>query len=131
MDYGFAHEGKVFTPSGTELSAADNAARNAALTAAELAHWSTQPDTMIGYFDFPAEDGPRMYRERFRPLLAGAKVSTWMGDVLGVVIDANVYRHNLGGRFVSLRIRGNNGAVYHGRASWDGGTVIRLRKAVR
>lgn len=30
---------------------------------------------------------------------------------------------------VSIRVRGTNGAIYYGRASWDNGTCIWLHKA--
>lgn len=33
------------------------------------------------------------------------------------------------GRVVSIRVRSLTGAEYYGRASWDGASVIRLRKA--
>lgn len=149
MDYGFIHDGRVFTPNGTpDVPAAKNDARNRAIETAELAHWQTRPDRMVAYYTFPAEDTPlfgrlRVYRESFRPCLqtyvnqatpadAGtakhATVTTWLGTVIGRIVSARVYRHNFGGRFVSLRMVGTNGAEYTGRASWDNGTVVRLRK---
>ena len=115
----------------------------------ERDHWAAQPETISAYFNFPAEHitifgRPRPYRDNFRPALhtyvektrpedAGialiATVKTWDEVQLGVITSAHVYRHNRGGRFVSLRMIGTNGATYHGRASWDNGTAIRLRKA--
>ena len=149
MDYGFVHQDRVFTPNGSTVSAEENTARNAAIQAAEIAHWATQPEEMIGYYHFPAESGTlfgrvRSYRAEFRPTLFSyinqdtpdapgtaqhATVSTWLGVTIGQITSARVYRHNFGGRFVSIRVTGTNGAEYHGRASYDNGSVIRLRKA--
>lgn len=131
-DYGFTHEGKVYTPNATpDVPLADNDARNRAIQAAELEYWKAQPDRMVGYFNFPAENNRpnKVYRETFYPLLTGAKVSTWLGADLGSITAAHVYRHNLGHRFVSLTVRGTNGATYYGRASFDWGQCVRLRKA--
>ena len=103
---------------------------NAAVGQQELERWATQPDEFTGYYRFPAEDNAvgRTYRANFNPLITGATVTLWTGATIGRVISARVYRHNLGARFVALRIKGTNGADYHGRASWDGGNVINLRK---
>ena len=49
MDYGFIHEGCVHTPNGTSVSLEENEARNAAIEAAELAHWQSKPDRFIAY----------------------------------------------------------------------------------
>lgn len=43
--------------------------------------------------------------------------------------NAAIYRHNFGGRFISLTVRGTNGARYSGRASYDWGQCVRLRRA--
>jgi hypothetical protein len=107
---------------------------NAAVEARELAVWATRPDNAVGYFRFPSEDefetrsGSRQYRASFFPYRNGATVTTWLGTTIGTVLSAHVYRHNLGGRFVSLTIMGTNGATYSGRASWDNGTCINLRR---
>lgn len=121
----------AFSPDGkvSEVTAEEVQAINAAGNAKELAYWAGQPATFApGYFSFPQEetDG-KLYRREFSPLLTGAKVSTWNGSVIGHVISAKVFSHNFGGRFVALTMRGTNGAEYYGRASWDHGTVIRLR----
>lgn len=149
-DYGFAHEGKVFTPNGTPaIAPAENDARNEAIQTAELTHWQRRPEVFgPAYFHFPAEalplfGRPRPYRENFAPCLHTyinaskpgdpgvdhvAYVSTWLGARIGVITDARVYRHNFGARMVAITVKGSNGAVYHGRASWDNGQVIRLRR---
>lgn len=130
-DYGFEHNGRVFTPNGTvDISPAANDARNRAIEAAELAHWQTKPDRMLAYYRFIGhEQRPnKQYRENFYPSLTGASVSTWANVRLGTIISARVYRHNFGSRMVSIRVRGSNGAIYYGRASWDWGTCITLRK---
>ena len=151
-DYAFVHEGKAYTPNGTDLAVDAAADHNAQLERAELARWAEAPDRMLAYYHFPAENlplfgRPRVYRENFRPCLytfvnvSGpydqhinngrdheAYVSTWPGTRIGTITAARVYRHNFGGRFVSLRVRGTNGAEYHGRASWDWGQCVMLRK---
>lgn len=73
-------------------------------------------------------DRARPYRATFCPRITGAYVSLWPGDRIGAILQARVYRHNFGSRFVSLRVRGTNGAEYYGRASWDWGQCIVLRK---
>jgi hypothetical protein len=132
MDYGLEHEGKVFTPNGTSgVSPAENEARNLAIEANELARWAEGPDLQVAYYKFSDRQQGVQYRPSFYPQLAGACVTTWTGVRLGIIISAHVYRHNFGGRMVSLTVAGTNGARYYGRASWDGGDVIRLRKAAR
>lgn len=107
--------------------------RNAATERAELATWETQPDRFVAYFEFPhecaSERSPRLYRRTFSPLTTGARVTTWPGTTIGYVVSARVYGHNFGARMVSIRVRGTNGASYHGRASWDNGTIVTLRKS--
>lgn len=104
---------------------------NAAVQATELAHWQTKPDRQLAYYHFPQERGGGHYRDSFTPALAGAYVTLWPGAVLGRIISAYVYTHNFGSRMVSLRVQGSNGAVYSGRASWDHGDCINLRKVKR
>jgi hypothetical protein len=120
MDYGF-------TPNGTTgIDAATSEERNKAIEAAELAHWQTQPDWMTGYFSFPrntAVGRPPLYLN-----LTDATVSTWLGTIIGQIISARVYRHNFGSRIITLTMRGTNGAIYHGRASYDHGQCINLRR---
>lgn len=131
MDYGFTHLGKVFTPNGTaDVSPADNEARNKAIEQAELARWQAQPEHMLAYYMFPAEHTKphNRYRGTFSPLLTGATVTTWTGAHLGTIVDARVYLHNFGGRMISLHVTGSNGASYYGRASYDWGQCINLRK---
>lgn len=128
-DYGFVHDGRVFTPNATPgLDASTVDARNQAIEAAELARWETAPDVQVTYFHFPAEVGGGPYRSSFRPQLADAHVTTWPGTRIGTIVDARVYRHNFGGRFVAIRVRGTNGAEYHGRASYDWGSCVQLRR---
>jgi|SRR6185295_7320262 len=132
----FEHNGTVYTPNGAvDVTPADVDAINAETNGAELAHWKTAPELFApAYYVFPAETQGGLYRASFRPLLGGfntdkrAIVTTWQGSELGYISDARVYRGNFGGRIVALRVRGNNGANYYGRASWDNGSIIRLRR---
>jgi hypothetical protein len=60
-----------------------------------------------------------------------AHVSTWLGTRIGTVTHAQVYRHNFGCRMVSLRVTGTNGAEYYGRASYDHGQCVNLRRVTK
>ncbi len=138
--YGFSkHAGKVFTPDGANTLTEDTVDQhNAELERRELASWAGKPDRALGYYKFEAEyqsrrdlvaaGGINHYRANFSPRIKGATVSTWLGTELGKITEARVYRHNFGARFVSLRVLGTNGAEYWGRASWDGGNAVILRK---
>jgi hypothetical protein len=140
-DYGFVHDGKVFTPNQTAVDVAQVKERNASIERAELERWQGKPDRMLAYYKFPAEHyktvaqhEARTYRRYFEPLLsiAGlepAIVTTWLGTKTGRIIRARVYSHNFGGRMLSITVQGTNGATYYGRASWDNGTCINLRRA--
>lgn len=140
-DYAFVANGKAYTPNGTHVDAANAEAHNAAIEAAELARWQSAPDTQLAYYTFPAERGGQSYRTSFHPViwrndettgeLLRAEVRTWTGKRLGAIITAKVYLHNFGARMVSMRVKGSNGAIYSGRASWDNGTCINLRKVKR
>jgi hypothetical protein len=83
--------------------------RNRVTSARELEIWATVPVIWSGYY-------------------TSDSVMTWMGDKLGTIIESRVYRHNFGGRMISMRVRGTNGAIYSGRASYDWGTCINLHK---
>ncbi len=112
MDYGFTHNGAVFTPNGTQgIPAADSDARNREIERTELEAFAAQPERVLAYYD-----------------IGKGTVTTWLGTQIGTIITSHAYRHNYGGQFVSLRVRGTNGATYYGRASYDGGNCINLRK---
>lgn len=102
--------------------------RNQLVESANLAEWSSCPDVMVAYYNFPCDFSLRLYRQALYPSLIGATVSTWLSSPIGDIIRARVYTNNIGARIVSMRVRGSNGAEYHGRASWDGGNVVRLRR---
>ncbi len=144
MPHLFAHNGIAFAPDGSqgEMSPEAIEAHNRAQDAVDVAYAQTLPDRLTAYYTFPAEQhplfgGPKVWRASFAPLLHSyiengvaneATVTTWQGSKLGSIVSAHVYSHNFGGRFVSIRAR-INGATYYGRASWDNGSVINLRKA--
>jgi len=129
-DYGYVHNGTVFTPDQTVVTVEQNDERNAAIEQAELAEWRMRPRHTLAYYHFPADQaaGPRPYRALFFPRLTGARVTTWLGSVLGTITRARVYPHNRGGRFISVHVRATNGAEYHGRTSYDGGSCIVLHR---
>jgi hypothetical protein len=101
---------------------------NANMERAELAQWSERPDLFTAYFTFPNDKTGGPYRRSFCPSIVDARVTTWPGTIIGRITDARVFAHNFGGRVVWLSVTGTNGAEYHGRASWDNGNVIALRK---
>lgn len=129
MDYGIVHAGQVFTPNGrADLAPAEVDGYNRALEAEELKAWQGRPDRAIGYYDTPAQIQGGPWRTTFQVNTAGATITTWRGTRIGKVTEAKVYRDNFGGRLVYLRVIGTNGAEYWGRASWDGGNVVKLHK---
>lgn len=136
MDYGFTHQNKVYTPNQTPgVTPADVEERNKAIERDELERWKGQPDRHVVYFEFPIEitrqDSTKPYRTRFQPVVTDAYVSTWLGTRLGTITRAHVYTTNLGGRIVCLQVTGTNGSKYYGRASYDNGNCVWLRKAKR
>lgn len=131
-DYAFVHDGKAFTPNQTSIEADKAAEHNKAIELAELARWDTKPDTQLAYYHFPSDYKARAGKQwlhTYHPLIYDAYVTLWPGNMIGTITSARVYTHNFGGRFVSLSVRGTNGAIYHGRASWDNGTCINLHKS--
>lgn len=132
MDYGFAHDGKVYTPNGTQgIGTAENETRNKALETRELERIATAPERITAYYDFPEDRemrGGTQYASTFRPSLRDAHVTTWMGTRIGTITSARVYLHNWNSRMVSMNVT-INGIGYYGRASWDHGTCINLRRA--
>jgi hypothetical protein len=136
-DYGFVHDGKVFTPNGTtNVSVTDSDTRNKAMEQGELAEWQTAPDRFLAYYRFPTDSHTKRYQASWRaepspfaPDSRGAIVTTWLGTKLGDITSARVYRHNFGSRMVAITVKATNGATYHGRASWDHGECITLRKS--
>lgn len=136
MPHALVMNGKVYGPNGPiktinghTLTVAEAEAYNKSLTDQELAHWSTSPDRFApAYYTFPHEQAGGPYRPTFNPHLGSATVTTFTGAHLGRIVRARIYRHNFGARMVSITVVGTNGAHYVGRASWDNGSVIRLRK---
>lgn len=127
-DYAFTHQGKAFTPNQTKVMVEKVTAHNEAVASRELARWQTKPERFVCYYTFPQPWDKADKRGNFYPTLVNAKVQLWGGAVVGQITGAHVYRHNFGGRIVSLRVLGTNGASYYGRASWDNGDVVILRK---
>lgn len=108
--------------------------RNQAVERAELAEWARYPDRFTAYYHFDggsaemARELAAFRRDGRSPWLHGAEIQTWLGTKLGSITSAYIYRHNFGGRFIAIRAIGTNGAEYYGRASWDGGNVVHLRR---
>ncbi len=126
--YAITHQGRVWTPTGEQTGTIQDVdAHNAEVERRELEAWTRKPDQGVAYFVFPHEKGGGAWRRAFRPTITGSRVMTWRGAKLGAIIDAKVYTNNFGARVVTVRAN-IGGAIYHGRASWDGGNGIRLRK---
>jgi len=95
----------------------------------EMELWKDKPKRGLGYFVFPqADSGHQPFKHAYYPPLTDAHVTNWMGVRMGTILSAHVYSCNNGARIVSMRVQGTNGATYCGRASWDNGTCIGLRR---
>ena len=108
--YIFEHEGKRFAPDGCIAGPIDVAKHDEALEAQELAMWAQKPDRHCAY-------------------VTGTKVVTWLGTELGEVFWSSVHRNNFGAKITAVRVRGSNGAIYHGRYGSAWSQLVRLRKA--
>jgi hypothetical protein len=58
-------------------------------------------------------------------------VSTWMGDVVGTIVQRGRERRPMGGRVVSVRVRAINGYTYLGTCNLSSGSYCRLRRSTR
>ncbi len=110
MDYGFKHEGKVFTPNKTHVE--DVEAHNAALEKQELEAWRLVPEQFAVYVNE-----------------ANRTVTTWRGVLLGTITEWTQFRTNISRNIVAIRFRGTNGARYYGRYGADWSQLCRVRKA--
>ena len=122
MSNRFGALGRVEQPGRGDSPTED---RNKAIEQAELTAWQARPERMLAYYhlDHLASDAAS---PAFRTT---GKVTTWLGTIIGAILEARVYRHNFGSRMVSMRVKGTNGAIYHGRASYDWGQCVNLRLA--
>ena len=110
MDYAFTHKGKAFTPNQTKIDASQAESHNAEIEAQEISAWQAKPDRWIGY------------------IVKGA-LTTWRGVKLGDVIASNYSRNPLtGSKIHHVRVRGTNGAMYHGKYGSDWGQAVKLTK---
>lgn len=117
-DYGFEHDGVVFTPNGTVVAAAANAARNAAIERTELEAWDVQPERFAGY-------------------VVNGRFQTWTGADLGRVEVRSrwrCWRRECGVpvepyTMESIVVHGSNGARYCGRYGSDWSQLCRVRRA--
>ncbi len=106
--YAIRLQGQTYTPNGqTDIS--DTDAHNQAIASAELAEWAKQPD-------------------RFAIYVTAKLATTWLGTRLGTISIANTYTNNLGARITCIRVRGTNGATYHGRYGADWSQLCRIRR---
>jgi len=102
----------AFAPHGrVEMTPDQIEAHNAQLERQELAAWAEKPTTFNAYVS------------------TDSSVTTWRGTKLGHIVYRSCYRHNFGIRFEAITVRGNNGAIYHGRYSMDNQQIVHLRKS--
>ena len=94
----------TFTPDG-KVKIRDVDAHNAEIERVELEAWASVPDHFYGYDSNTSA-----------LIITGPKITTWLGTPIGTVIQRRTYRNALtSSRMTALRIRGTNGAIYHGR----------------
>lgn len=107
--YIIEHDGRQFDPNGAV--AVDNAAEhNKQLEAAELEFWRGKPNAFLAY----AND---------------RGVTTWLGTPLGEIVVSSHHTNNLtGSRMRHIRVRGDNGATYHGTYGDAWGQCVTLRR---
>lgn len=115
--YVFEHEGKQFDPNG-KATVSDTAEHNKQLELAELAEWANKPAEWVGYVILST--APKAGESYI--------VTTWLGTKIGEIDRYRDYRDGLGHRMRSVRVRGTNGAVYHGRYGYDWRQCVRLRR---
>lgn len=115
MDYGFEHDGKVFTPNGTSVKPAENAQRNSAIRDAELKRWAAKPDRWAVYIVANPEwkDNQQGFNGAFYPTRYIA--TNWQGDVLAYRVSVKTFVSNFGHRMRAVRFRATNGAAYYGK----------------
>ncbi len=112
--YIIEHEGKQYTPDG-QVTVESATEHNQRIEQAELAHWQTKPERMLAYVT--------------RNLHGVLVLTNWLGTSLGVVTGHSEYRNNLTGtRTTHVRVRGNNGARYHGAYGSDWSQAVCLRR---
>jgi hypothetical protein len=131
MSYAFTFSnGRTFTPNG-ETAIGDVEAHNRALEARELEAWQAGAPIAIGYYtiDEPANGSREWSAWRSRVIGRAIQITTWLGTPIASGRVTGAYTNNFGGRLICLRVKGTNGAEYIGRASYDSGTIVRLRLA--
>lgn len=72
------------------------------------------PDAIFAYYKHDAR--------------VGEEISNFPGKVLGAIVWRGQETRPLGGRMVSIRMRGVNGFMYAGKCNLSSGTYCRLRK---
>lgn len=128
MPYAFKHEDKAYTPNG-RIDPATVDSHNAALEAAELAHWATAPDRFAVYIVKKTDSN-------FRAMGIGNgpetwhMAETWTGKRLSDGrVSISRFRTNISRNMVAVRFKGTNGATYYGRYGADWSQLCRVRKA--
>lgn len=103
---------------------------NMSLSQSALEDWAKYPPIFCAYYNIPSESPRpgRLYRREFAVNCEHATVTLWTGEPIGRILRARVYTSSIGGRIVTMIVQGTNGYRYHGRASWDNGNAILLRR---
>ena len=135
MDYGFAHENKVFTPNGTVgIAAEGNEARNFLMELTEIEYLKTAPEKLFLYVREPRKDkNERPGNAHWGNAEYRYSITTWPGTVVSESCSVGA-RQNVGFGFhtyrraVDCRIFGTRYVGWYFESS---GNYCRLRKAKR
>jgi hypothetical protein len=133
MDYGFAHEGKVFTPNGTVgVPVQDNDARNREQEKAEIEWLKTAPEKLFLYVREPKRDKyERLGNGHWGEPEYRYAITTWLGTVVSSACAVGD-RANVGFGFHTYR-RSVDCTIFGTRyVGWyleSSGQYCRLRKA--
>ena len=123
---GYLYQFRAICAPSSRVDGPNIAAHNRAIEALELDAWTACPYRAIGYVKHELGFDPR------RPTVYGAvTITTWIGTPLAYGAVTGAYRNNFNSRIVCVRVRGTNGRTYIGRYGYDGGELIRLRRASR
>lgn len=117
-DYGFTHQGKVFTPNGTKVLEDEKQARNEQIRQEQLKEWMARPERFTAYVKEPE---------------VGSEVILWLGDVIGKVTWCkNQEKCKANGEpytMTYVSVRGTNGVGYYGRYNSSDSQAINLTRA--
>jgi len=83
---------------------------------------------LYGFMERPPEKLFAYYKGDAR---VGDAITNWPGDVLGIITRRGKESRPLGGRVVSVVMRGKNGVYYAGRCNLSSGTYCTLKRLAK